>query len=75
MGRSVAPAYLRSPAAWGGFVEAVAFFDARGTAADVQALPTAVLYDYAQLGLPVVADNACLAFIVLSSTTSSGVIT
>lgn len=32
-------------------------------------------YDYAQLGLPVVADNACLAFIVLSSTTSSGVIT
>lgn len=32
-------------------------------------------YDYAQLGLPVVANDACLAFIVLSSTTSSGVIT
>jgi putative NIF3 family GTP cyclohydrolase 1 type 2 len=35
----------------------------------------AELGNNAQLGLPVVADNACLAFIVLSSTTSSGVIT
>ena len=48
--RAVAPQFVRSPA-WGGFVEATAFFDARGTAADVQALPTAALYDYAQLGV------------------------
>jgi hypothetical protein len=51
VGRSVAPAYLRSSTAWGGFVEAVAFFDARGTAADVQALPTGMLYDVVQLGV------------------------
>jgi hypothetical protein len=50
-GRSVAPAFVRSPLAWGGFVEATAFFDARGSAADVAALPTAALYDYAQLGV------------------------
>lgn len=49
--RAVAPQFVRSSVAWGGFVEATAFFDARGTAADVQALPTAALYNFAQLGV------------------------
>jgi hypothetical protein len=48
--RAVAPEVVHA-AAWGGFVEATAFFDARGAAADVEALPTAVVYDYAQLGV------------------------
>lgn len=53
--RALAPALVRAfklhSNAWGMFVETTAFFDARGTAADVQALPTALLYDVAQLAV------------------------
>ncbi len=49
--KAVSPSFLRSTSAWGGFVESTAFFDARGTSADVEALPTAALYDCVQLGV------------------------
>jgi hypothetical protein len=35
---------------------------------------TGMAFDYASLGLPVVQTNACLAYRVLCSTTSTGVI-
>ena len=49
--RAFAPALLNSTGAWGGFVEALAFYEPRGTAADVIALPTAKLYDFINVGV------------------------
>jgi hypothetical protein len=48
--RLLGPASLRSPA-WGGFVEALAFFTPLGTIADVTKLPTAKLYDVINVGV------------------------
>jgi hypothetical protein len=49
--RTLGPAYLNSTSAWGGFVEAVAFYEPRGTQADVAALPTSKLFPYAGVGV------------------------
>jgi hypothetical protein len=45
------PGQLHALGAWGGFAEALAFYDAQGTAADVAALPRAVVYDFANVGV------------------------
>jgi hypothetical protein len=37
--------------AWGGFVEALAFYEPRGTLADIEALPTAKFFDYIGVGV------------------------
>ena len=43
--RTQGPGYVAT-AAWAGFVEALAFFEPRGSAADLAALPTAKLFDF-----------------------------
>jgi len=43
--RTQGPSYLASASAWAGYVEALAFFEPDGSAADLAALPTAKLFD------------------------------
>ena len=48
--RMLGPGNLNSPA-WAGFVEALAFYEPRGSAADVVALPTNKLFAYINVGI------------------------
>ena len=45
------PQNIKSPGAWGGFAEALAFYTPLGTAADISALPTSKVYEYAGVGV------------------------
>jgi hypothetical protein len=49
--RTQGPTYVASPSAWAGFVEALAFFEPRGEASDLAALPTAKLFDFVNVAV------------------------